>query len=266
MEPTLPPPPSSGPIGPIPPFGSPPPSPASLGGGPVPPTGPPGYRWQPGGPWVANVPPRTHGLATASLVCGLVGLLLFMLLAVLPILALIFGLISRSAIARSNGALIGAGRAKAGVALGIVGIVFFGLFAWAVATDRIGGDTDDTSVFALDEGACVETLPDEDDLVMSLPVVDCAEPHEAEVYLVVELNPDRSRNYPGDTEVELETQNECGEAFESFVGLEYQDSVLEVFYLVPQDLSWRSSRGEVTCLIFDPGNPTTVGTLENARR
>lgn len=266
MEPTLPPPPSSGPIGPIPPFGSPPPSPASLGGGPVPPTGPPGYRWQPGGPWVANVPPRTHGLATASLVCGLVGLLLFMLLAVLPILALIFGLISRSAIARSNGALIGAGRAKAGVALGIVGIVFFGLFAWAVATDRIGGDTDDTSVFELRVGNCVETLVPENASVVTLPVVECTEPHAAEVFRVTQLNADRDRDYPGDSEVQVEADAMCLARFEGYVGLPYEESVFEYSLIVPGEESWRASRGEVTCLLFEPGNNAVVGSAYNARR
>ena len=216
--------------------------------------------------WAPAVAPRTHGLATAALVCGLVGLVLFIALAVLPILALVFGLVSRSAIARSNGSLAGAGRARAGWILGLVGIALFGVFVWAAVTDRIGGDDGDTSVFELNEGTCVEALPSEGDLVLSLPVVDCAEPHEAEVYLVDELNPDRSRDFPGETAAAMETEQACLDEFEAFVGLTYDDSLLDVFYLAPDRRAWNVSRGEVTCMVFEPGNSALVGTLEDARR
>ena len=58
----------------------------------------------------------------------------------------------------------------------------------------------------------------------------------------------------------------CLDAFEPFVGLGYQTAELEVFYLVTDERAWRASRGEITCMVFDPGNATLIGTLENAGR
>lgn len=63
---------------------------------------------------------RTHGLAIASMVCGIVGLFIFGI--VLGILAIIFGAISIGKIKRSGGYLRGKGMAVAGLVLGIVGI------------------------------------------------------------------------------------------------------------------------------------------------
>jgi hypothetical protein len=67
----------------------------------------------------------TNGMAVASLVLGLVGLVTFWLLAIPPILALVFGLVGRSQIKMSGGAQEGDGLAIAGIVTGIVGMVIF---------------------------------------------------------------------------------------------------------------------------------------------
>jgi hypothetical protein len=67
----------------------------------------------------------TNGMAVASLVLGLVGLVTFWLLAIPPILALVFGLVGRSQIKLSGGRQEGDGLAIAGIVTGIVGMVIF---------------------------------------------------------------------------------------------------------------------------------------------
>jgi hypothetical protein len=85
----------------------------------------------PAGPWGqqqygAPAPARaTNGMAVASLVLGLVGLVTFWLLAVPPILAVVFGLVGRSQIKLTGGRQEGDGMAVAGIILGIVGMVIF---------------------------------------------------------------------------------------------------------------------------------------------
>jgi hypothetical protein len=64
-------------------------------------------------------------MAVASLVLGLVGLVTFWLLAVPPILALVFGLVGRGQIKASGGQQDGDGLAIAGIVLGIVGMAIF---------------------------------------------------------------------------------------------------------------------------------------------
>lgn len=72
------------------------------------------------------VPPAQHarsdGGATGSLVCGILGFLICPL--ILSIVAVILGHTSRGRIARSNGALLGSGKALAGLILGYLGIAF----------------------------------------------------------------------------------------------------------------------------------------------
>ncbi len=75
--------------------------------------------------------PRANGMAVASLVLGLVGIILFVLFAIPSLLAVIFGIVALRQIAASGGAQGGRGMAIAGVVLGAVEIV---LFVVALAT------------------------------------------------------------------------------------------------------------------------------------
>ncbi len=225
------------------------------------PFGVPMYRAE---PFVPYTPPaRTHGLAVAALVCGIAGVFLFVLFAVLPMLAFVFGLVSAGAIKRSSGGLRGLGMARAGWILGALGIVGFGVFAWAVATERIDTDIEPATTIAV--GDCIATLPPEGTVIDDdLDTVDCAVPHEAEVIAMGNLNPG-SEPFPGDTEVAMLVEERCLDAFATFVGMEYSQSVLEVYYVQPSELGWKIVDGEYTCMVYEPGKAIT-GTLAGANR
>lgn len=82
---------------------------------------PPGQASQRGGiPPLIYGPPRTSGLAVASLVLGILWLC-----GIGSLLATILGAVALSQISRSNGALTGKGMAVAGLVLGIVGLLPF---------------------------------------------------------------------------------------------------------------------------------------------
>ena len=68
---------------------------------------------------------RTDGLAIASLICGIVGIVCFFLClgVILGPAGAIMGFISRQRIASSGGTLGGGGLALAGLILGIVGFI-----------------------------------------------------------------------------------------------------------------------------------------------
>lgn len=70
---------------------------------------------------VTTQTPRTSGLAVASLVLGIFGLCPYTFL-IAPLLAVIFGHISLSNIKRSGGILQGQGMARAGLAMGYIGV------------------------------------------------------------------------------------------------------------------------------------------------
>lgn len=76
---------------------------------------------------------RTNGLAVASLVCSLVGLIF---IAIPSIVGIVFGFISRTQIRRSAGAQTGAGLALAGI---IVGFVIVALWTLIFTVSAISG-------------------------------------------------------------------------------------------------------------------------------
>ena len=84
--------------------------------------------------------PRTDGMATASLVLGILGVLCCGILA--PIAA-IMGFMSRNRIAASGGAIGGGGLAMAGLILGIIGTVLWiiGVIVWAATIAHLGSTT-----------------------------------------------------------------------------------------------------------------------------
>jgi len=71
---------------------------------------------------MAYARPRTDGLAIASLICGIVGIVCFVIClgVILGPVAAIMGYISRQRIASSSGTLAGGGLALAGLILGVV--------------------------------------------------------------------------------------------------------------------------------------------------
>ena len=87
----------------------------------MPPPPPPGGGYQPqmGAGYAA---PRTDGMAIASLILGILGVICCGILA--PVAA-ILGFVSRGRIAQSGGAVSGGGLAMAGLILGIIGTVLW---------------------------------------------------------------------------------------------------------------------------------------------
>ncbi len=88
---------------------------------------------------MAYAGPRTDGLAIASLICGIVGIVCFFIClgVILGPAAAIMGFISRQRIASSGGTLGGGSLALAGLILGIVGfaasVLWFFVYIFAIA-------------------------------------------------------------------------------------------------------------------------------------
>lgn len=102
----------------------PPPPPPSMG----PPGPPPGYHVYGG---IGQTPPSSLGKATASMVCGIVGLVLTCLCGVsivLAVLAIVFGIQAKKQIDANPGAFTNRSQAQAGFVLGIIGMSLSTIF------------------------------------------------------------------------------------------------------------------------------------------
>ncbi|MXZ31392.1 MAG: hypothetical protein F4078_08370 [Acidimicrobiia bacterium] len=83
-------------------------------------------------------------------------------------------------------------------------------------------------------------------------VVDCAGPHDGEVYYQDFHPADASAAFPGAEGMLAWAQRQCYEQFEGFVGAEYELSELEIGVLHPTEETWTDPLGrhrEVTCYV-----------------
>jgi hypothetical protein len=98
--------------------------------------------------------------------------------------------------------------------------------------------------------------------VASVPVVPCAEAHDSEIFFSYTI-PDGE--FPTTEAMSAITDEQCLGAFESFVGLPYDQSVLEVTTLEPTSESWAQGDRELLCIVVDPAGGVT-GSLAGAAR
>ncbi|MEY9210941.1 septum formation family protein [Thermobifida halotolerans] len=122
--------------------------------------------------------------------------------------------------------------------------------------------TSEEDVFAIAVGDCFPPDNSGAEEVTTVEVVPCSEPHDSEAYAAGYM-PDGP--YPGDYEIQTFADDFCMTEFDSFVGLPYEESVLDFSYFSPTESSWEQGDREILCTIFDPDGEVT-GTLAGAAR
>jgi hypothetical protein len=135
-------------------------------------------------------------------------------------------------------------------ALTLIGAAGFGiLFPALVETlEQVPASSVDFAV-----GDCFNEVGDE------FEVVSCTEPHYAEAYRIAD-HPDQAF-FPGETRVADWAEPFCYSHFESYTGVEYQDSDLEFGYLYPTEGSWNAGDREVICFVFNLSGEDLVGPV-----
>lgn len=134
------------------------------------------------------------------------------------------------------------------------------VLALALVTVACGSSEGD--VFSLSVGDCFDD-PDSVEQISQVPIVDCDEPHDNEVYALFDL-PDG--DFPGDDAVQEAAADGClGSRFESFVGTPYLESELWASALWPTSDSWAAGDREVVCFLYEPGT-TLTGSQRGANR
>ncbi len=123
-----------------------------------------------------------------------------------------------------------------------------------------GGEVD---ALRLRVGDCLaETAVDGSGEVESVPVVPCSEPHHTELYHSFQLAGD---DFPVDPSVEQLAGEGCYDAFESFIGLAYEDSVWDISTIYPTPESWdQINDREVLCGTYRVDDGLSVGSAEGS--
>ncbi|QAV69170.1 hypothetical protein ESZ53_01140 [Salinibacterium sp. UTAS2018] len=126
------------------------------------------------------------------------------------------------------------------------------------AVDPGAGTTQD--IFTLVVGDC-EVGHQDGGEVSSTKTIDCAEPHDAEVYAASYLD---EGDFPGDSVIEEQATNDCYAGFSSFMGVEYEDSVYDFSWYYPTEGSWSEGDREILCLVYDPAGNEITGSLADS--
>ena len=257
---------------------------APQGGAPQGPYGPPPGGYGPTGP-SGQGQQGTNGLAVAAVISGVLGFLCLTAVA-----AVVLGIVALGQI-RGTGRR-GRGLAITGIVLGVLWMLG-AIVAVPVAINAFEDEASPTTTAAPatspetttsettsepPEETTTEPVPDTAVLVVGdcvddpaiidgsdVPesaVVDCSTPHYAEAYAQFDLP---EGDFPGEEAVTTAAEEGCDTEFETFVGMPYQESVLEVFYYYPTEEVWAFDRS-VVCILIDPSGEPVTGTLQGANR
>jgi hypothetical protein len=108
---------------------------------------------------------------------------------------------------------------------------------------------DDDGVFSLALGDCFDSASGQG-VIDEIPRVDCATPHDFEVYAVPLMTQDE---FPGDGDTASESDARCGAAFEDFLGVGFDEAYAAGAYdyttLYPTEESWALGDREIVCAI-----------------
>jgi hypothetical protein len=108
------------------------------------------------------------------------------------------------------------------------------------------------SVFDLQAGMCINNPELSTGLVTDLTALPCEQPHTHEVYFKVTYNPpdgafDAQR-------VATFADEQCAQAFTTYVGVPYDRSKYYFLHLAPSAESWKEQGDrDVVCLLFQQG-------------
>ena len=151
---------------------------------------------------------------------------------------------------------------------------------WAIYIVVIGGyliysmmtsaDRDDSGqivsagtidAFSLRVGDCFDDSDGYSGEVDTLAGVPCADPHDNEVYAVMNVD---LPEYPGDDAMGDIAYEKCLEHFPKFVGKDYESSSLDFYPMYPSSDSWSSRDDrEVVCSLYDMELEKLTGTMKD---
>lgn len=125
-------------------------------------------------------------------------------------------------------------------------------------TEAVVDDGEEVGVFTLKVGDCLGDVALDE--ISSVTELSCDAPHIYEIYHAFDIAGDE---YPGDDEVVAEAQEVCLDEFEGFVGIDYNDSELEISYLFPTSNSWTLGNDrEVLCMVLNLDGSSRSGSAE----
>jgi hypothetical protein len=134
------------------------------------------------------------------------------------------------------------------------------------ARDQQGNisDTGNASVFTFRAGDCFDDPSGDPSQVEELAAVPCTQPHDNEIYYTFDLT---DSDFPGQDAMTSAAFDEClGDAFTAYVGISWEETALDVFPVLPTEVSWGSGDRTVYCVVFNPDYSKLEGSVKGSGR
>jgi hypothetical protein len=101
----------------------------------------------------------------------------------------------------------------------------------------------------------------------SVSAVGCDEPHDGEVYVVLEHPADAGEDFPGDNVVAAFADGQCFPRFEGYVGRRYAESALDYTIIYPTEEGWeRIDDREILCVLVTLDGSRLTGSSRGSGR
>lgn len=138
------------------------------------------------------------------------------------------------------------------VGLIAVGLVIAGVVAFSQRND-VG--LDDVS-----PGQCVQDPGDEP--LNDVEKIDCGQPHDMEVFAVVNIATGENEPWPGEGEVEDRSLDACLDRVETYIGRNFWDSPYDVTGISPVREGWDDGLHSTICLLINVDGRPLIGSLD----
>jgi hypothetical protein len=190
------------------------------------------YQAPPPGYYPPPPAPKTNWWAVASLITGIIGMVL---------LSVIFGIVGLNRAKYSQG---GRGLAIAGLVLSglwVLGAAALVAFLLIVGKDKVSAT--DVKV-----GDCLKEIPG-NSKVFTVDTIGCDETHAGEVFAVLTMP---EGDFPGQSAIDA-YQNKCEPALASYAPSAITDDSVQLYVLYPTEETWKQGDRAVTCVAtLDP--------------
>ncbi len=122
------------------------------------------------------------------------------------------------------------------------------------------------SVFDLAEGYCFNDPTEGVGAVGELLVVPCEQPHDNEVYALVQHPAEADAPFPAAEALDQYAEEQCRQSFDSYVGIPYDQSALYYWKITPTSDSWAEGDREIICSIYDAEGGSLQGSVQGSQR
>ena len=139
--------------------------------------------------------------------------------------------------------------------------LWVGCLLIALLATACGGD----SVFSLEVGDCFDDPSSYATEVETVDKVSCSESHDNEVYAVGDHPAGGDASYSGAETLDAYSFGYCLSEFESYVGIPYEDSRLDLAYFYPTREGWEDDDREVACFLYDYNLAKLTGSMKGSR-